>query len=49
VDIGHLEFDEREWIIYIILSILYSKKNVEDFKFGIRRKPCRSKKEADFE
>ena len=46
VDIGHLEFDERELIIYIIL---YSKKNVEDFKFGIRRKPCRSKKEADFE
>ena len=31
--IGHLEFDERELIIYIIL---YSKKNVEDFKFGIR-------------
>ena len=42
LDDGHLEFDEKE-------RILDHKKNVEDFKFGIWWKPCRSKEDADIE
>ena len=41
-DIGHLEFDGKEMIID-------HKKHVEDFKFGIWWKPCRSKEDADIE
>ena len=41
-DNGHLEFDGKE-------RIIDHKKHVEDFKFGIWWKPCRSKKDADIE